>query len=173
MMVRMYVYGVARVRCCAPRTCAARLIVCALQTTRKSRSGVTDGRAKAGTVAAQAAAALKKMKERRAKSRRLAEIVADEAGVMAQSVDATTGVVDLYAALDAVAPLVSEALPAHAPAALLYLRAGAAAPVYPASRLCSVCGMRSAYTCARCGARFCCVRCNEQHKETRCATAGR
>jgi hypothetical protein len=33
---------------------------------------------------------------------------------------------------------------------------------------CSVCGYLGDYTCTRCGARFCSVRCNESHKETRC-----
>lgn len=33
---------------------------------------------------------------------------------------------------------------------------------------CSVCGYYGVYTCTRCGSRFCSIRCNESHKETRC-----
>ena len=33
---------------------------------------------------------------------------------------------------------------------------------------CSVCGYIGSYTCTRCGSRFCSVRCNNNHKETRC-----
>eukprot|EP01031_Cornospumella_fuschlensis_P031897 gene31897-38565_t len=33
---------------------------------------------------------------------------------------------------------------------------------------CSVCGYLGNYTCIRCGSRFCSVRCNNSHNETRC-----
>ncbi|RYH31964.1 hypothetical protein EON65_01490 [archaeon] len=33
---------------------------------------------------------------------------------------------------------------------------------------CSVCGYLGNYTCIRCGSRFCSVRCNNSHSETRC-----
>jgi len=33
---------------------------------------------------------------------------------------------------------------------------------------CSVCGYLGDYSCTRCGARFCSLRCNESHQETRC-----
>ncbi len=45
----------------------------------------------------------------------------------------------------------------------------AALPSEKAPRLfCSVCGQISKYSCLKCGARFCCVKCQETHKESRC-----
>ena len=38
----------------------------------------------------------------------------------------------------------------------------------PQRHFCSVCGFIGSYTCSRCGSRFCSVRCNNSHKETRC-----
>ncbi|CAN0403427.1 unnamed protein product, partial [Scytosiphon promiscuus] len=38
----------------------------------------------------------------------------------------------------------------------------------PPRAFCSVCGYLGLYTCTRCGSRFCCSKCSEQHKETRC-----
>ena len=38
----------------------------------------------------------------------------------------------------------------------------------PARHFCSVCGYFGNYTCTRCGMRFCCIKCNKNHKETRC-----
>jgi zinc finger HIT domain-containing protein 1 len=38
----------------------------------------------------------------------------------------------------------------------------------PARQFCSVCGFFAAYTCTRCGLRFCGLRCQQTHKETRC-----
>lgn len=38
-------------------------------------------------------------------------------------------------------------------------------------RLCSVCGFKAPYSCSRCGARFCCRKCNATHQETRCLSA--
>ena len=45
----------------------------------------------------------------------------------------------------------------------------AAAPSkIPSRKFCSVCGYIGQYTCTRCGSRFCSIRCNSNHKETRC-----
>ena len=49
-----------------------------------------------------------------------------------------------------------------------YLTAAAAPSVLPAKHLCTVCGFEGAYTCVRCGARFCSLRCLRPHEETRC-----
>jgi hypothetical protein len=38
----------------------------------------------------------------------------------------------------------------------------------PHTKFCSVCGYIGSYSCTRCGQRFCSVRCNTSHKETRC-----
>lgn len=38
----------------------------------------------------------------------------------------------------------------------------------PARHLCSVCGYAGSYSCPRCGLRFCGLRCQHTHKETRC-----
>lgn len=41
--------------------------------------------------------------------------------------------------------------------------------VFPARQcFCSVCGYRGSYSCTRCGSKFCSIKCNESHKETRC-----
>jgi hypothetical protein len=41
--------------------------------------------------------------------------------------------------------------------------------VIPARQcFCSVCGYIGNYTCTRCGSKFCSIKCNESHKETRC-----
>ena len=38
----------------------------------------------------------------------------------------------------------------------------------PQRHFCSVCGFFGSYTCTRCGLRFCGLRCQQTHKETRC-----
>ncbi|CAN8061658.1 unnamed protein product [Agarophyton chilense] len=38
----------------------------------------------------------------------------------------------------------------------------------PPRHFCSTCGYSAPYTCTRCFTRFCSVRCNEVHQETRC-----
>lgn len=59
-----------------------------------------------------------------------------------------------------------EALPPNAPS---YLRAAVGPPSVSARRhFCSVCGYIAPYTCPRCGARFCCARCQTLHNDTRC-----
>lgn len=40
---------------------------------------------------------------------------------------------------------------------------------FPARQcFCSVCGYIGHYSCTRCGSKFCSIKCNESHKETRC-----
>lgn len=59
-----------------------------------------------------------------------------------------------------------ESLPPNAPS---YLRAAVGPPSVGARRhFCSVCGYLAPYTCPRCGARFCCARCQTLHTDTRC-----
>ncbi|MCO5558874.1 hypothetical protein L7F22_012463 [Adiantum nelumboides] len=59
-----------------------------------------------------------------------------------------------------------EALPSHVPT---YLRAAVGPPSSSARRhFCSVCGYFANYTCTVCGARFCCIRCQKIHTDTRC-----
>ena len=38
----------------------------------------------------------------------------------------------------------------------------------PPRKFCSVCGLKGIYACNRCGLRYCTIKCNNQHKETRC-----
>eukprot|EP00250_Pteridium_aquilinum_P035205 c8871_g1_i1 orf=201-731(+) len=59
-----------------------------------------------------------------------------------------------------------EALPSYVPT---YLRAAVGPPSSSARRhFCSVCGYFANYTCTVCGARFCCIRCQKVHVDTRC-----
>ncbi|GFU53398.1 zinc finger HIT domain-containing protein 1 [Trichonephila clavipes] len=39
---------------------------------------------------------------------------------------------------------------------------------YPDRHFCAVCGFSSAYTCVQCGTRFCSVKCQGVHQDTRC-----
>lgn len=38
----------------------------------------------------------------------------------------------------------------------------------PQRHFCAACGFPSKYTCLRCGARYCCIRCRDVHNDTRC-----
>ncbi|KAI3431569.1 hypothetical protein D9Q98_004619 [Chlorella vulgaris] len=59
-----------------------------------------------------------------------------------------------------------ELLPEGVPS---YLTAAVGPPRIAAPRkFCSVCGDMSAYTCTRCGSRYCSRRCHVVHTETRC-----
>lgn len=49
-----------------------------------------------------------------------------------------------------------------------YITVAACPSKFPARQFCSVCGYFGQYTCTRCGLRFCSIKCNEHHKETRC-----
>mmetsp|Transcript_28109 Transcript_28109/g.40034 ORF Transcript_28109/g.40034 Transcript_28109/m.40034 type:complete len:94 (+) Transcript_28109:330-611(+) len=50
-----------------------------------------------------------------------------------------------------------------------YYSIAAKPSIYPVRRnFCSVCGYFANYTCVRCGSRYCSIRCNTNHKETRC-----
>eukprot|EP00743_Colponemidia_sp_Colp-15_P006890 GILK01007437.1.p1 GENE.GILK01007437.1~~GILK01007437.1.p1 ORF type:complete len:186 (-),score=17.46 GILK01007437.1:154-681(-) len=49
-----------------------------------------------------------------------------------------------------------------------YLSIAASRSKFPPRQLCSVCGFISAYHCVRCGMRYCCIRCQNVHRETRC-----
>ncbi|EPS71354.1 zinc finger protein [Genlisea aurea] len=59
-----------------------------------------------------------------------------------------------------------ESLPSHVPT---YLRAAVGPPSSSARRyFCTVCGYVANYTCVHCGIRFCSIRCQNIHKDTRC-----
>ncbi|XP_050230055.1 SWR1 complex subunit 6 isoform X2 [Mercurialis annua] len=59
-----------------------------------------------------------------------------------------------------------ESLPPHVPS---YLRAAVGPPSSSCRRhFCTVCGFASNYTCVRCGMRFCSIRCQNIHDDTRC-----
>lgn len=50
-----------------------------------------------------------------------------------------------------------------------YWSAAATSSALPARQnFCSVCGYIGNYSCVRCGSRFCSIKCNTNHKETRC-----
>ncbi|KAL3525262.1 hypothetical protein ACH5RR_013634 [Cinchona calisaya] len=59
-----------------------------------------------------------------------------------------------------------ESLPPHVPS---YLRAAVGPPSSSSSRhFCTVCGFTASYTCVQCGMRFCSIRCQTIHTDTRC-----
>ncbi|KAI8015863.1 SWR1 complex subunit 6 [Camellia lanceoleosa] len=59
-----------------------------------------------------------------------------------------------------------ESLPPHVPS---YLRAAVGPPSSTSRRhFCTVCGFTANYTCVRCGMRFCTIRCQTIHNDTRC-----
>ncbi|KAF5954339.1 hypothetical protein HYC85_007195 [Camellia sinensis] len=59
-----------------------------------------------------------------------------------------------------------ESLPPHVPS---YLRAAVGPPSSTSRRhFCTVCGFTANYTCVRCGMRFCAIRCQTIHNDTRC-----
>lgn len=39
---------------------------------------------------------------------------------------------------------------------------------YPVKHLCSICGFQGIYVCMKCGLRYCSLKCDSTHKETRC-----
>lgn len=49
-----------------------------------------------------------------------------------------------------------------------YLSANAAPSGKPPRKFCTVCGHQGQYSCTRCGMRYCSLKCNANHKETRC-----
>ena len=49
-----------------------------------------------------------------------------------------------------------------------YLSIQASATRFPPRHFCYICGSSSNYTCPNCGLRFCKIRCDQEHKETRC-----
>ena len=49
-----------------------------------------------------------------------------------------------------------------------YLSVVAKPSKFPPRFFCSVCGFWAKYSCTRCGLRYCSMKCQETHKETRC-----
>jgi zinc finger HIT domain-containing protein 1 len=49
-----------------------------------------------------------------------------------------------------------------------YVSVNATSSNLPSRKFCSVCGLKGIYACNRCGMRYCTIKCNNQHKETRC-----
>ncbi|TXG74474.1 hypothetical protein EZV62_003053 [Acer yangbiense] len=59
-----------------------------------------------------------------------------------------------------------ESLPPHVPT---YLRAAVGPPSSTSRRhFCTVCGFTGGYMCVKCGMRFCSIRCQHIHDDTRC-----
>ncbi|KAF8093851.1 hypothetical protein N665_0377s0060 [Sinapis alba] len=59
-----------------------------------------------------------------------------------------------------------ESLPSHVPS---YLKAAVGRPSSSSRRhFCTVCGYIAGYSCCLCGMRFCSIRCQNIHKDTRC-----
>eukprot|EP01080_Neovahlkampfia_damariscottae_P008501 gene8501-325_t len=50
----------------------------------------------------------------------------------------------------------------------LYYRCNAKPSMFPSRKFCSVCGKISKYTCPNCSLKYCSIKCNNDHKETRC-----
>jgi hypothetical protein len=49
-----------------------------------------------------------------------------------------------------------------------YVAAAAGRPQQPARPFCSICGYKGPYSCTRCGARYCSMKCRDTHKDVRC-----
>lgn len=49
-----------------------------------------------------------------------------------------------------------------------YATAQAPPSNFPERNFCAVCGFPSNYTCTSCGTRFCCLKCQSTHQDTRC-----
>lgn len=49
-----------------------------------------------------------------------------------------------------------------------YATAQAPPTSFPERRFCAICGFPSNYTCTSCGTRFCCLKCQSTHQDTRC-----
>ncbi|CAI4221570.1 unnamed protein product [Auanema sp. JU1783] len=49
-----------------------------------------------------------------------------------------------------------------------YILATAPPSKLPPRKFCAACGFSSKYTCIRCGARYCSIRCRDVHNDTRC-----
>jgi zinc finger HIT domain-containing protein 1 len=49
-----------------------------------------------------------------------------------------------------------------------YATAQAPPTNFPERHFCAVCGFPSNYTCTACGTRFCCLKCQATHQDTRC-----
>ncbi|KAG5675109.1 hypothetical protein PVAND_005038 [Polypedilum vanderplanki] len=49
-----------------------------------------------------------------------------------------------------------------------YITAQSPPTSYPQRHFCAVCGFPSSYTCTSCGTRFCCLKCQGTHQDTRC-----
>ncbi|XP_054708969.1 zinc finger HIT domain-containing protein 1-like [Uloborus diversus] len=64
--------------------------------------------------------------------------------------------------------LLEEELANCPPGKFNYIKAVVPPSKYPPRHFCSVCGFSSNYTCVQCGARFCSIKCNGTHKDTRC-----
>ncbi|XP_054710217.1 zinc finger HIT domain-containing protein 1-like [Uloborus diversus] len=49
-----------------------------------------------------------------------------------------------------------------------YITAKVPPSKYPPRHFCAVCGFSSNYTCVQCGTRYCCIKCLQVHRDTRC-----
>ncbi|CAK5129862.1 unnamed protein product [Meloidogyne enterolobii] len=54
------------------------------------------------------------------------------------------------------------------PPFLTYTQITAPPSLLPPRKFCAVCGLKSCYTCVKCGAHFCSIPCRDTHVDTRC-----
>ena len=66
------------------------------------------------------------------------------------------------------AQLLEEEAANQAPDTPNYLSAQVPESRKPPRKLCAVCGFPAGYTCVTCGTRYCSLRCQETHQDTRC-----
>ncbi|CAK5118724.1 unnamed protein product [Meloidogyne enterolobii] len=59
-------------------------------------------------------------------------------------------------------------IPSSIPPFLTYTQITAPLSSLPPRKFCAVCGLKSCYTCVKCGAHFCSIPCRDTHVDTRC-----
>ncbi|CAK5111779.1 unnamed protein product [Meloidogyne enterolobii] len=62
----------------------------------------------------------------------------------------------------------STSIASSVPPFLTYTQITAPPSLLPPRKFCAVCGLKSCYTCVKCGAHFCSIPCRDTHVDTRC-----
>lgn len=62
----------------------------------------------------------------------------------------------------------STSIASSIPPFLTYTQITAPPSLLPPRKFCAVCGLKSCYTCVKCGAHFCSIPCRDTHVDTRC-----
>nr|CAD2154794.1 unnamed protein product [Meloidogyne enterolobii] len=62
----------------------------------------------------------------------------------------------------------STSIASSIPPFLTYTQITAPSSLLPPRKFCAVCGLKSCYTCVKCGAHFCSIPCRDTHVDTRC-----